>query len=146
MTIKYILNSISEHDGIKEVFNNAKEANELAYYYWNQLTRNEKKRENVYVEKVDETCLIKEAIDEQGNIIDWTLNDDSLYTNEELFDSDEYEIYSELLHNIQFNIDHEREAFYEYKNDFRYHKSKLHKSHQEELQKALDLEEDELED
>ena len=105
----------------------------------------EKKTNFVWVEKVDESCLTEDAIDEDGNI-DWLGCDNSLDTDEELFNSDKYKTYSELLHNIQFNIDHERVSFEEYKRDFEYYKSKLYDTHKEELQRALDLEEAELED
>lgn len=90
MTTKYILTFQDEHNGIKEAFDTAKEANEKASYYWNHLTKNEKKKNQIYIEKIDETCLTREAIDEQGYIKDWTQNEDALYTNEELFDSEKY--------------------------------------------------------
>lgn len=147
MTIKFIARIFDNegYGGDADIFDTLEEANEVAYMWWSHLTDVEKKTNSVWVEKVDESCLAEDSIDEDGNI-DWLGCDDSLGTDEELFNSDEYKIYSELLHNIQFNIDHERVSFDEYKRDFEYYKSKLYNTHKEELQQALDLEEAELED
>ena len=147
MTKKFILEHDTEGmDIFREVYDTAEEANEQADRTWKHLNKAEQKCETVKVWAVDETCLNDDAIGEDG-VIDWAdCHSLGIETDEELFDSDEYKIYSELLHNIQFDIDHEREAFNEYKNDFEYYKSEIHKSHQEELQRALDLEEAELED
>ena len=147
MTIKFIAKMFNNegYGGDADIFDTLEEANEVAYMWWSHLTDSEKKTNSVWVEKVDESCLMKDSIDEDGNI-DWLGCDDSLGTDEELFNSDEYVIYSELLHNIQFNIDHKRVSFDEYKRDFEYYKSKLYNTHKEELQQALDLEEAELED
>lgn len=80
VSVNYLNGEITWEDEVSRQFEEKKKTNlELA------LIVNE-------VEKVDESCLMEDSIDADGSI-DWLGCDNSLCTDEELFNSDEYKIY-----------------------------------------------------
>lgn len=82
---------------------------------------------------VDETCLNKDAIDEDGNI-DWTnCHSFGIPVSDELFNSDEYELYKKLLDDVEYKVTTDRKDFIEVKEDIEWHKRDLHEDHYNEL-------------